>query len=399
MKTSKKTDAERGRAADEPKPIPEKAAGAPAAVPSGLSLPVRITMGAAALPSAASLIWAVWAIGHLVPAPWYVAGAAGVVLDLAWIGAVVIAWTTPAISRQAGAVAWVLAAIAAAAIALHAGWAPGALMAVTPLVSKALWHLVLSARRAAIKAREAETERARQEKERAHRRAVEEAAAAAQLTGALTPEQEAELADLKREAAYIRAKAEAKAEIDRARAEVEHNRYLEEIRRAADQAIAVDEADADIVGRRHRIEREIAMTRPLAALTTGGRDRDGAGLAHMHRVRRIAATTPGGAVGDATETWLREQHGHDDDGGDDDLGGFGGLEPTGPSGSGPAGGERHPSEAEARANRSAVVTALRVLGPRASNGELSRATGLSMRSIARHRPAAEQALAAESAAR
>ncbi|WP_199860180.1 helix-turn-helix domain-containing protein, partial [Thermobifida halotolerans] len=99
--------------------------------------------------------------------------------------------------------------------------------------------------------------------------------------------QQAELAALRRQAAYARARAEAEAEVRLAEAEVEvrlaeaeaeaqrrreeisHTLQREAMLRSTDLRMAEDQADMEILVRRARLERQLRLARPVLGLTTG----------------------------------------------------------------------------------------------------------------------------------
>ncbi|SHK92472.1 hypothetical protein SAMN05421803_14315 [Nocardiopsis flavescens] len=224
---------------------------------------------AATIPSVLSLAWTAWSVADMIPAPLPVALAAGIALDVALVAAVAIAWVAPAIARPAQIASWVIAAVAAAAIALHS-WSISpalALMAAVPLISKALWHLALSAKAAGDAAEAAAAARA------AEQAAAERAEAdrkAARLSTALTEEEEAELAGLERQAAYVAAKADKQVALADARAQAEQRLRLAEIERDAQTQMATDEATAQIYVRRAELAHRIRLAEPVYTATEIG---------------------------------------------------------------------------------------------------------------------------------
>ncbi|MGW9351735.1 hypothetical protein [Nocardiopsis flavescens] len=224
---------------------------------------------AATIPSVLSLAWTAWSVADMIPAPLPVALAAGIALDVALVAAVAIAWVAPAIARPAQIASWVIAAVAAAAIALHS-WALSpalALMAAVPLISKALWHLALSAKAAGDAAEAAAAARA------AEQAAAERAEAdrkAARLSTALTEEEEAELAGLERRAAYVAAKADKQVALADAQAQAEQRLRLAEIERDAQTQMATDEATAQIYVRRAELAHRIRLAEPVYTATEIG---------------------------------------------------------------------------------------------------------------------------------
>ncbi|MEU0493752.1 hypothetical protein ABZ249_31380 [Nocardiopsis sp. NPDC006139] len=224
---------------------------------------------AATIPSVLSLAWTAWSVADMIPAPLPVALAAGIALDVALVAAVAIAWVSPAIARPAQVASWLIAAVAAAAIALHSwGISPAlALMAAVPLISKALWHLALSAK-AAGDAQAAEAEARAAEQEEAARAEAE--AKAARLSTALTEDEEAELADLERQAAYIAAKADKQVALEEAKAKAAQKLRLAEIDRDADMQMATDEATARVYVRRAELAHRIRLAEPVYTATEIG---------------------------------------------------------------------------------------------------------------------------------
>mgnify|MGYP001243168518 FL=1 len=221
---------------------------------------------AASIPSVLSLAWTAWSVADMIPAPLPVAVAAGVALDVALVAAVVIAWVAPAIARGAQVASWGIAGVAAAAIAVHS-WSISpalALMAAVPLVSKALWHLALSAKavgeaeaaEAAARAAE-QAAKAREEADRKGRR----------LSTELTEDQEAELAELERQAAYVKAKADRQVALEQAQAQAAQQLRLAEIEREAETQMATDEATAQIHVRRAELAHQIQLASPVYTVT------------------------------------------------------------------------------------------------------------------------------------
>jgi hypothetical protein len=217
---------------------------------------------AASIPSALSLAWTAWSVADMIPAPWPVAIAAGIALDVALVAAVAIAWVAPAIARGAQVASWLIAGVAAAAIAIHS-WSLSpalALMAAVPLIAKALWHLALSAKAAGeAAAAEAAARAAEQDaKERAEAERKER-----RLSSELTEDEQAELAELERQRAYTEAKAARELALAEAEAKAEQERRLAEIRRRAETQMATDEATAQIHVRRAELAQQIRLAAPV----------------------------------------------------------------------------------------------------------------------------------------
>ncbi|MFE3457401.1 hypothetical protein ACFXKD_07620 [Nocardiopsis aegyptia] len=221
---------------------------------------------AASIPSALSLAWTAWSVADMIPAPWPVAVAAGIALDVALVAAVAIAWVAPSIARGAQAASWLIAGVAAAAIAIHS-WpiSPAlALMAAVPLISKALWHLALSAKAAGEAAAAAAAARAAEQaaKERAEAERKDR-----RLSTGLTEDQEAELAELERQRAYTEAKAAKALALAEAEAKAAQEERLAEIRRRAETQMATDEATAQIHVRRAELAQQIQLAAPVYTAT------------------------------------------------------------------------------------------------------------------------------------
>lgn len=236
----------------------------------------RIIAAAAALPSLLSLIWTVWSVADMIPAPWPVGVAAGALLDLALVGAVVIAWHVPTMARGASLMGWAAATLAAVALAVH-GWqiAPGvALLAVAPLVSKGLWQVATGARRAE------EIEEMAQERRRAR------------MSGELTDDDREEAAEVRRQAARVREMADARREL----ADAEQSARLEEIDRRTAEEIALEEATTRVEIRRAELARERRMVAsaesPMPALTSASQDATGAPAGFGSAIVAAATTPP-----------------------------------------------------------------------------------------------------------
>jgi hypothetical protein len=217
---------------------------------------------AASIPSVLSLAWTAWSVADMIPAPLPIAVAAGIALDVALVAAVAIAWVAPSIARGAQAASWLIAGVAAAAIAIHS-WSISpalSLMAAVPLISKALWHLALSAKAAGeAEAAEAAARAAEQDaKERA-----EAERKASRLSSELTEDEQAELAELERQRAYTEAKAAKALALAEAQAKADQERRLAEIRRRAETQMATDEATAQIHVRRAELAQQIRLAAPV----------------------------------------------------------------------------------------------------------------------------------------
>ena len=224
---------------------------------------------AATIPSLLSLAWTAWSVADMIPAPTPIAVTAGIALDIMLVAAVAIAWTSPAAARPAQTVSWIIAALAASAIAVHSFAITPALvlLAPLPLVAKALWGLALSAKTAqeAEAATAADQEAKVQEQQR-----VEAERLAARLSTGLTEDQEAELAALERERTYVESKSERELALAEARARVAQEERLAEIRRGAETQMATDEARAKIHVRRAELADQIRLAAPVYTVTEIG---------------------------------------------------------------------------------------------------------------------------------
>lgn len=249
-------------------PAPPAAASGAAPAPLSARAPVLL----AAVPSAASLVWTAWSVTDMLPAPLPVGLAAGVVLDVALVSAVAIAWVAPDVARPAKAAGWAIASLAAVLVGWHAAQITLVLagLGLIPLVSKALWHLALDAKiaRHAAEAEAAETARraaeaaAAREEERQRVAAEEAERRDAELDPGLTHDQRAEIADKLRRAAYLRELAAAEREVEDAEAEAAHQAELARIRRAGAQQREMDREDAATVKARIALTREIRASEP-----------------------------------------------------------------------------------------------------------------------------------------
>ena len=254
----------------------------------------RVLGTAAALPTLFALPWAAWAVAHVLPVPIYISLPLGVLFDLVMVASVVLALLVPSVSRQASLLGWAAAALASAAIVVHVGWSGAILFAATPLLSKALWGLLVTIRRAEIKARaeekrqqeEAERERERIEAERAAaeaeaaRLAAEEKARKdAELSTDLSHERKVELARLEEDAKYIEEKAERELRVDEAKAKADHAKKVAEIGRLGAEQRAMDEESAKVEIARQDLIRKVNASRPSSfALPAGEVPNDLSGI-------------------------------------------------------------------------------------------------------------------------
>lgn len=252
----------------------------------------------ASVPTLLALPWAAYAVSQHLPVPHVVALPLGVLFDVAMVGAVLVALLVPSVSRQASALGWVAAVAAAVAIAAYTGVSGALVFAATPLISKALWGLLIVIRRqraeqaaahaAAQVRRDAEEAAALAEKERqeAEERAAQEAADAkadeeqaardAELSTDLTFEQQREIADKRRQAKYELELADAELALELAKYEAEHQKALAEIKRIGEQRRAEDKESARVYEQKLQLMRQIhtLQGKKPAFLSGGGSGED-----------------------------------------------------------------------------------------------------------------------------
>ncbi|MFC7745597.1 hypothetical protein ACFQXA_38765 [Nocardiopsis composta] len=176
-----------------------------------------------------SMVWTGWSVYDLLQqvapkSPKTVAVAVAVAVELAWVAIVAVEWQH--IHRSGAApkglvyTGWAIAATVVGVLALHAVKMESYYLlplAALPLAGKALWSWALEdvaqavrdRLEAARRAREKAAEEARAEEEKVAAEAAEEAARTERLSSGLTEAQEAELAEIRRRAAYITARSAA----------------------------------------------------------------------------------------------------------------------------------------------------------------------------------------------
>lgn len=226
---------------------------------------VRATIVVAAIPSAASLVWTAWSLIDMIPAPLPVGLAAGVVLDLALVSAVAIAWIAPAVAKPAKVTGWLIASVAAVLVGWHAAQIMPILgvLGLIPLVAKGLWHLALNARLARAAAEVAQAEAARVAEEQKAKRDTE-------LSTELTFEQRKEIADRQRLADYQKQLGAADREVAGAEADTEHQAKLADIRRLGEQRRAMEEEAAKVELARQELIQKINAARPATFAISSG---------------------------------------------------------------------------------------------------------------------------------
>ncbi|MFC7745561.1 hypothetical protein ACFQXA_38580 [Nocardiopsis composta] len=221
-------------AAEQPRPGPGPTAHpepdrGPAA-PAGAALtPTRVMLAIAGVLTLLSMVWTGWSVYDLLQqvapkSPKTVAVAVAVAVELAWVAIVAVEWQH--IHRSGAApkglvyTGWAIAATVVGVLALHAVKMESYYLlplAALPLAGKALWSWALEdvaqavrdRLEAARRAREKAAEEARAEEEKVAAEAAEEAARTERLSSGLTEAQEAELAEIRRRAAYITARSAA----------------------------------------------------------------------------------------------------------------------------------------------------------------------------------------------
>ena len=200
----------------------------------------------------------------------------GILFGVAVVGAVLVALLVPSVSRQASVLGWVASAAAAVAITVHVGLSGALVFAATPLISKALWGLLVTIRRqqAALVASRKEAERRKREadEEAARRKAeadeearaereAEEARRAAELSTDLEHERLAEIAQLERDALYEERIAAARLKKKLAKSQAEHLEALAEIERIGEQKRAEDEEAAKVWAQQIRLNHKLQAMR------------------------------------------------------------------------------------------------------------------------------------------
>ncbi|SIO84644.1 ATP synthase F0 subunit B [Nocardiopsis sp. JB363] len=377
--------------------------------------PVRVLAGVLA---AGSVIFTGWKIWDLIAGPGAgllmhgVGVASGLAVESAWLMLLALAYQqatrTGQVSRWVTIAGWVLAIGAAGILAAHGvqstSWVM-ALLGVLPLMAKTAWHGLTHIRALETQERvkvadqdreQAERVEAEREKEAARIEAQHAERERALSTG-LTPEQEEELAQIRRQAAYARAKATAESELTTAEADADRERQQaeaesERIRRQAEsqlrqeavqnkteEELAVLEANARLVKRRQEVEVELELTRPYALPSgTGARVPDDASMLNPGGPGTPGSFVASGAGfgGAMVATSATAAH----------MGGSDQQMPQVP------GAVVHHSSAEAEVNRARVAQVFKVLeqatGEAPSIAAVARGAGVSDRAAGRHLRAA-----------
>lgn len=251
----------------------------------------------ASVPTLLALPWAAYAVSQHLDVPDPIAWTLGILFDVAMVGSVLIALFVTSVSRQASAIGWLSAVAAALAIAAYTGVSGALIFATTPLISKALWGLLIIIRRqqaqrraahaAAEVRREAEEAAARTEREQqeAAARAAQEAADAAddaaqaardaELSTDLTFEQQREIAEKRRQARYELELADAELALELAKSEAEHQKALAEIKRLGEQRRAEDKESARVYEQKLQLMRQIhTLQGKKPAFLSGGAGSD-----------------------------------------------------------------------------------------------------------------------------
>lgn len=292
--------------APEPEPVvvedqaPEQAPPAAAVTETGVDF-TRIIASVVTAASAVFTVWSVWDLARHgaeegQAAPHLVGLGAGIGVEAVWLWLLAIEWqqatrtgrVNPVLTRTG----WALAGGACVVLVVHGvltSW-PMALLAVLPLAAKAGWHWLTALRceqtrarleaEAAVARAAAETER--QAEEETRRQEEEVKRREQMLSTGLTPEQEEELAQIRRQASYARAKAEAESELTTAQAEADRERQQadadserirqetesqmrqEAVQRRVREQMAMQQANVDLLKQRNELEMELRLTRPYA---------------------------------------------------------------------------------------------------------------------------------------
>ncbi|RCV49730.1 hypothetical protein DEF23_23260 [Marinitenerispora sediminis] len=135
------------------------------------------------------------------------------------------------------------------------------IFAATPLISKALWGLLVTIRRQQASLRASHVEALRRQREAQAQREAEEERKAAELSTDLDHQQAAEIARLEREALYEERLAAAQLKLELAKSDAEHQRALAEIRRLGEQQREEDREAAGVYEQRIRLERQLKALR------------------------------------------------------------------------------------------------------------------------------------------
>lgn len=227
----------------------------------------------AAVPTLLALPWAAYAVSQHLDVPDPIAWTLGILFDVAMVGSVLIALFVTSVSRQASTIGWLSAVAAAAAIAAYTGISGALIFAVTPLISKALWGLLITIRRQQAQRRAAHAAA------ELRRDAEEDAAQAdrdAELSADLTFEQQREIAEKRRQARYELELADAELALDLAKSEAEHQKALAEIKRIGEQRRAEDKESARVYEQKLQLMRQIRTLqgKKPAFLSGGDGDQD-----------------------------------------------------------------------------------------------------------------------------
>ena len=242
-----------------------------------MKLPIKFTPTVliAGVLTLASVVFTTWSVYDLATphAPALVALFVGVGVEAFWLFILATEWQRAGTTGERGGgltvTGWVLAGVAAAVIGVHGVLTslPMAALAVLPLAAKSGWHWQTRLRAEQTSTRleaqeQAEQERVEREQEAARR--------AARLSAELTEEQQAELAELDRRAAYVQAKSKRQRTLAQAQARAEQEERLDQIRRDAEQQMAADEATAQIHVRRAELAQKIQLAAPVHTATQIG---------------------------------------------------------------------------------------------------------------------------------
>ncbi|MGW8527023.1 hypothetical protein [Nocardiopsis sp. NPDC055824] len=304
MKNPQTADPEPYETADPPPPEPAPAADQdreaadqdlPTTViaddPGGIDF-TRVIASVVTAASAVFTVWSVWDLSRLAgevgeegqTVPHVVGLGAGVGVEAVWLWLLAIEWkqasTTGRVSPALTRTGWALALLASVVLVVHGvvtSW-PMVLLAVLPLAAKAGWHWLTTLRCERTRARlEAAAAAARE----ARRREEEDQRRAQKLSTGLSPEQEEELAQIRSETVYVRAKADVESELTTAKAEADRKRQKadaesERIRRQTEsqmrqeavnlqvqEQMTIQRANVSLLKQRNELQVELQLTSPF----------------------------------------------------------------------------------------------------------------------------------------
>lgn len=384
----------------EPAPVPVPSSSPVTAWP--WLTPTRIMVAAAAVPSLLSLVWVATTVAEITAGPEGEITASGLATgafaDIMIVSTVLVGWFMPSVRAQASIGGWVAAGAASLLLGWHYWGTEQLMFAVVPLGAKFLWHLALAARTVA-EAAQARRAAERDKVERAEAELAAQADIAAQAVAdaeagaddaALTVAQRRTIADLKRETAFTKLQADAKAERERALIEAENTVDM-----------ATDKAEADRLKARYTLAAEVGGRLPLQVLAQFLPDLPGVTteVTEVHRDRsQIAAAPAASGAGEPVPAGFGA-------GLSEARGGIGGIgvdlagrttpqgRAKGSNGTGGIGGTGRPQahhaarRASGQATRQRVLDAIEKHGRNTSTNELADLLGLGRTTVRDHRKA------------